>query len=204
MKTISLVNVLNKFDRGWTDVNLLSGKKVSLPYGTSFGFIQDNLLIILDGHHRGDSIKLAEGCHLIQLLGYKQLLTHQPITIKYDSKNNKLIFQGDRVYTLIRPMRKILSVGKYRLELPRFPHKRLCKSVYLDESIGGSRFAETWFEIVPVYGKRVSSFLHYGEISDGCLTVSMKGNQKNIWTDIYLALIVNRLHSTFVADLIAN
>lgn len=204
MKIASLVGVLNKFDRGWTDINLLSGKRVSLPYGTTFGFIQDNLLVILDGHHRGDSIGLTEGCHFVQSLGHQQLLTHQPNTIKYDSKNNKLILQGEKAYMLISPMRKILPTGKYRLELPRFPHKKLCKSIYLDESIGGSRFAETWFEIVPIHGKRINSFLHYGEISNGCLTVSMKGNQKNIWTDIYLYLIVNRIQSTFVADLIID
>lgn len=204
MQITSIINVLNKFDRGWAEVNLLDGGRVLLPYGTTFGFIQDDLLMVLDGHYKGDSIKLTKESYLLQSLGYQQVLTNNQITIKYNLEDNRIVFQDGNSYVLVRSSQRILSPGNYKLELPRFPHRELCKSIYLDESIGGSRFAETWFEIVPAQGKRIGSFLHYGKISEGCLTISMKENPKNIWTDIYFSLITNRVQSNFVANLIVG
>ena len=201
MKIFSLTNVLNKFDRGWAEIDLLGGERVVLPYGTTFGFIQENTLMILGGHHKGEFVDLSKKDRLFQLLSGCQIIESNLVAVKCILGNNQLIFPDGKTYTLAKSSKKMLPIGMYKLEVPRAPHYKLCKKVYLDESIGGSRFAETWFEIVPERGERLRTFMHYGEVSDGCLTVSMQGNLRGAWTDIYFSLILNRIEPNFVASL---
>lgn len=82
--------------------------------------------------------------------------------------------------------------GNYFLEIPSHPHKKTPK-FYLNKKSGGSRFSETWFRIVPFNNNKSDLFLHFGKVSEGCITV----NQDNSWDDIYNYLIrcrMNRLN----------
>jgi len=74
------------------------------------------------------------------------------------------------------------------------------KSDYFNESIGGSRFAQTWFRLIPEEGIPGDVFLHYGSYSEGCLTV-INSKDFSVWNKIYLELMQCRESSMHVASL---
>lgn len=202
MQIISLVNVIDSFHRGWVNIDLVGKPQVWLPYGTTFGFIENNSLMVLDGYYRG---YLLDRKYLDNTasFGDEYLLTNESIRISYKIGSEVLVFPNNRYIILAQSEKIDLKEGLYNIGLPRFPHTKICKKDYLNEAIGGSRFAETWFEIIPLLGRGGSGFfIHSGEISEGCFTVSIKNNKPRIWNDIYFSLILNRLHHGVVADLL--
>ncbi len=201
MHILFLTNVLNRFNRGWIKVDLIGKDNAWLPYGTSFGKIQKNTLRVLDGHYRGYLLDTTENKELENCLGDEKLLTNEEVNIVYNPSLNKLSLQNKREFSLVKFDLDELKAGGYQIEVPRFPHVKLCKRIYLNENDGGSRFAETWFEVVPLHGPRLGVFIHYGEISSGCITVSMKENLPKSWDEIYFNLILHRISYKTVATL---
>lgn len=194
-KIYSIGNNLDSISKGWLKVLIDSQGGVDLAYSTKVELIQQN--------PDSEKVRIKEG-------NYENYIAHIPYFSKNQGsvfsylipslefkknrvlrvKKDKIIFNGNSFEVIID--RSILKTGKYRIKLPTKTSKNLPPE-YLDESRAGSRFAESWF---PIYGEGdlvTEKYLHYGTVSEGCVTVKHKSMLSyNIWNNIYLFLMNSR------------
>jgi hypothetical protein len=79
--------------------------------------------------------------------------------------------------------------------IPDYPHEKL-PSHYTNEKVGGSKFAETWFNLTDNISSIVKTdeYFHFGKYSNGCITFPYtKQPQASQWNHIYKTLIKNRV-----------
>lgn len=122
----------------------------------------------------------------------KDKKTHIELVVGYDSKKKELSFSEIKLKIVNEG---VIPVGRYRLLIPKYRHSKSVR--YLDETNGGTRFAETWFQIdLNNAVDQNCFFVHFGTISSGCITVIDSGK---LWTKVYLTLMSNRVDNEAVA-----
>jgi hypothetical protein len=171
---------------GWLKVNVIGLGDRFLCYGTKISKIETydkfEYVKILDGPFRDffSKITLNNASHFEKITeSYKE----EPATLVYDQTRKKIGIAGLGLFnTAISNV--ILPKGIYLLEIPSHPHKKTPNS-YLNEKNGGSKFAETWFRVVPLDDNHSDVFFHFGKLSEGCVTVNELGS----WDEIYYHII---------------
>lgn len=198
MKKYALKNNLNKEHRGWVDV-VVDGLPQKLCYNTTVKLLERNkkreVVEILDGWLAGRIAYLAymqkRGNEFISYLD-EDLKSSNKLVIKYDKFKSVLIFPSFRLNTLYCDF----PAGIYNILIPRYPHSKSGR--YITEEDGGSRFAETWFQVESKERNVGARFIHFGRISEGCITVIGPGGH---WNKMYLFLMNNRVDHRRVAIL---
>lgn len=206
---LTLGKLLSKGHKGWLMAKI-EGKDTLLHYGLRLKILDANKsyqkILILEGRYEG---LVAEIPYFIKdKTGYVSYIDelkdkYKPLTLKYDFKRSVIII--DRLGEFSAILFGGFKPGETTyLELPDFPHTDKLPKEYTDESIGGSRFAETWFRIISSNKILVDSYLHFGRVSKGCLTIEYERrlNNMNIWSDIYFHLMSHRIDNKYIAKLI--
>jgi hypothetical protein len=177
-------------DSGWLKVSIDNLGCRFLCYGTKIKKIkiykEFEYVKILDGPFRDFFSKVSlEGRGNSRFEKIDRNYKEKTTIVVYD--NQRLSIKGLGEFSTVKIKEKFLK-GTYFLEIPSHPHRKTPKS-YLDKKRGGSRFAETWFRVVPFNNNKSDFFLHFGRMSSGCITI----NQDNSWDDIYNYLIRSRI-----------
>lgn len=191
------------------------GSKVSFPYGlkvrifkiiathSSKGFEEKEYFEILEGHQdkgknkygrlimpksaksRFSTIKYEPSAKLEFIITKEKYPNYQGSLVVY-SGNTPII----TVNAITAKNSATLPKGTYELEIPDEPHKGgLAYQFHIPH-------AKSWFRIHNTKEKDFHYYLHYGEISAGCVTVTEKKNNSNkiidVWEPIYQYLITRR------------
>lgn len=171
---------------GWLKVNVIGLGNKFLCYGTKVSKVRAykkfECVKILDGPFRDFFSKIS----LNDISYFKKLpknYKEKSASIVYYSTKGRIVITGLGLFSTIKS-KVIFPRGTYFLEIPSHPHIKTPIS-YLDSKNGGSKFAETWFRIVPSDSNKSNIFFHFGKLSEGCITV----NQFNSWDKIYYHII---------------
>lgn len=195
----AISDLLDKTRRGWVNIDI-DGVRRSVCYNTTITLLGQEdyfeLVKILDGPFIGKIAKVPyKGKSRDYRISYleEDKKSRGDLTVKYDLKKKELSFLDFKIKTVHDGM---LPCGRYRLLIPRYPHNKSRK--YVNELAGGTRFAETWFQIElsnNIFGRL---FVHFGSMTEGCVTVVDSGK---LWTKMYLYLMSNRMDDRSVAFL---
>jgi len=195
-------DVLDKVARGWLSINIEDFGKSEICYSTKVSavdFPKRTELTILEGVHKNQKANLDNDnmwpglSRFFNIEGCAKLILNRDTSI--------LRIEGFSPIDVIVDKGGI-NKGKYYLHLPSFQHHKKTPYIYLNETIGGSRFAETWFEFSPVLGRGHGQFMHFGRFSSGCITVPYRKESSGIiWTNIFLMLLRARLNETIIGEL---
>lgn len=188
-------NVLDPINRGWINCVVDSQKEIFLSYLTKVEHIEAleyfEQVKILEGYYKDKFAELPfmakdnKSCY--SYLVEKRLLS-KPLTIILN--NNTLEFRNFRCDVLADT--NILNKKIYLIKFPVRVNKIL-PNQYFNENNGGSRFADTWFPLQAKDELYPEKYLHFGSISQGCLTVKFNPLSKSIWNTLYMSLIHSRL-----------
>lgn len=195
----AISNLLDKTHRGWVKVDI-DGVKRNICYNTTAILLEQKdefeLVEILDGSFIGKIAKVPykkkSGNYRISYLEEDKKF-RSDLTIGYNLKQKELSFLGFKIKTIHNNM---IPDGIYHLLIPGYPHDKSRK--YINEPNGGTRFAETWFQIELPHNSQSEFFVHFGAVTEGCITVTDSGQ---LWTKLYLHLMHNRLDNRHVAKL---
>lgn len=184
--------VLDVKSKGWLTVKLENKDVIALPQLLKVEIlkIENNreYFIILEGVAKGKkaSVRLNEdGKSYLSRKGEHK----GPAELFLNQETGKIIILGLGTYNAkVKP--DPLPSGKYDIEIPSEPHDAGWR--YLKES----KYAKTWFRI----GHEGSRFLHVGQRSLGCVTVT----DKEKWTEIYGHLIKSRKNSKSIGEVIVK
>lgn len=193
----AICNVLDKTEKGWVSA-LVEETRQSICYGTTVNLLQrdDNfeLVKIVDGPFLGKIAKIPykrkSKNHHISYLGVDKK-SRNNLVISYNSKQQELNILDLKLKAIYNG---VLPTGLYSLLIPKYSHFKSKK--YTNELDGGTRFAETWFQIQAQDFGLAGFFLHFGTITNGCITVVDSGRK---WTKVYLYLMQNRIDNKNVA-----
>lgn len=198
-------NVLDKSSKGWLKVNVRGYGKAYLCYKTKIK-IKNNKnekkqFEVLDGIFRGQEISFYNKKDLSCLQPIKKT-TSKPSSLYIDLAKSTLTINGLGSFKIVIEKKDIFP-GKYEVLIPSNPHFKKTSINYIQEESGGSRFAETWFELLPTFKKREGQFLHFGIYSEGCITLPFekKQNAGANWTAIYLKIIGSRIGNSSIGML---
>lgn len=195
-------NILDKTYRGWINI---PGKEFEyfLCYNTKVYLLsrekEFEIIKIINEPFKNAIIKLPykikEKYNFVSFLEKKSNDNGNNFySVRYDCNKNELSIPGlIKLATVYN--KNPLPSGIYNILIPKFPHTKKCKKIYLDENNNGTRFAETWFQID--YDKR-NNFIHFGKISDGCITVNDSGSN---WTKFYMFLMNNSRKGNIISQL---
>lgn len=192
----------NADERGWTKANLDGLGSRFLCYGTKVEKIKiDNkfeYIKILDGPFRDFFAKIPfkkVDSKISFLRKLPEDYKENPVKIFYYSDKEQVDIEGLGLFKTAKSSVSLFK-GTYFLEIPSYPHKKTPIS-YLKEEQGGSKFAETWFRVVPLKNSNSDIFFHFGKLSEGCITI----NQPNSWNIIYYHLIRRRFNRLNVGEI---
>lgn len=193
----TISNLLDKTHKGWVNVDI-DGIRQNICYNTTAILLEQKdefeLVEISDGPFIGKIAKVPykkkSGGYRISYLE-EDKKSRSSLIIRYDLKKKELFFLD---FKLMAIHSNALPIGTYCLLIPRYLHDKSRK--YTSESDGGSRFAETWFQIESSNNIVNDFFVHFGSVTDGCITVVDSGK---LWTKIYLHLMNNRMNDRSVA-----
>lgn len=195
----TIKNVLDKTCRGWVNARI-NGAVQNLCYNTAVELIERREgfeeVLVLEGPFKGMTARIPykkkSRSYVLSYLeiGGKKL---NSFTLRYNIEDRELSLLGLKVKTMHN---KKIPAGKYFLLIPRYPHNKSKK--YIDETNGGSRFAETWFQIESLNGALTDHFIHFGSISEGCITITDTGL---VWTKVYLTLMNHRISDKYITEL---
>lgn len=178
----------------------IDGAKRGICYNTTVALLAQEddfeLVKILDGPFIGKVVKVPyNGKSRDYRISYleEDKKSRSNLIVRYDLEEKELSFLDFKIRTVHSGM---LPCGRYRLLIPRYPHDKSRK--YVNESDGGTRFAETWFQIELSNSISGRLFIHFGSITEGCVTVVDSGK---LWTKMYLHLMNNRVDDRSVAFL---
>lgn len=194
----AICNVLDKTQRGWVNA-LVEETNQSICYNTTVSLLEQNddfeLVKVIDGSFIGKiarvPYKKKSNGHRISYLEEDKKVSYNNLVISYNLKRQELDILGLKLKAIHNGA---LSIGTYRLLIPKYPHDKSKK--YTDESNNGTRFAETWFQIQASTKSLGEFFLHFGTVTDGCVTVVDSGKK---WTKTYLILMQSRIDSKSIA-----
>lgn len=195
MNKFVVKDVLDAGRKGWLKLNSYEGYDIYLPYTTQVRILESNehfqKIKVLEGEWEGSTVSIP----------YKHMDTRY--TIQYIDKflfkkGLRLMLDLDKKVLLVEGIgainvavdKRFLKKGCYEIRLPHVPVTRIPRK-YLYESQGGSRFAESWFQIVPKSDLAKDIYIHFGTYSKGCITV-LKNQDKSVWTELYLHLLAHR------------
>ena len=198
-------DVLDKKSKGWLKVESTTLGLGYLPYQTKVKVLgtenHKELVTILEGFFKGQEalcpfVSWDDTGDYWSFIKTNSTRT-RAVKMICDSKNRVLMVNGLTKFSITLDNGE-LKKGRYLIHIPAYPHFKQSLGKYLDENRGGSRFAETWFKIVPVGGVHSGQFLHFGKYSQGCLTVLEN------WTELYSRLISRRLDDVSVGTLLVK
>jgi hypothetical protein len=189
--------------RGWLEAYTLDDIKILISYMTKVELLASNdknqIIRILESDNIGRIAKIpyylrSRKEHYSYLCFAKAPSITEKIYLH--KTNSEITYLGERCPVVLG------GNLKQRTYLLGFPVKRniaRAMNEYLDERSGGSRFAESWFPI-----KRqecgTNIFLHYGRISEGCITVKYEKENDN-WTRLFLNLMLSRIDDRCVSEI---
>lgn len=194
-KIFYISKILDQTHRGWIKADIEGENEVFLPYLTKVKLIEEcedyEKVKILNGKY---SNKIARLTSLLDSKnGYYSSLEEIVKKKKYknnimvDLKKQKLIFNKNEIDIVADPSK--FDTKEYSILYPIKSHKNVFS--YLNEDKGGSRFAETWFPIQSINKEPTCQYLHFGKISDGCLTIKIDGScrAQRSWNTLFLSLL---------------
>lgn len=122
-------------------------------------------------------------------------------TLNFDGKSARITLDSDVDFVESNPMSplngqwthsKPLPKGTYKIRAPESAKSAAFTSFYATNPGGypGLKYHTVWFP-VEYSGNYNSSFVHVGNVSEGCVTTY----QLEMWNSLYLYLISNRLDS---------
>lgn len=189
-------NVLDPINRGWV-YSIVDGRdRICLPYTTRVELVEvsENFehIKILEGYYKGNTVKFPfmsrdDKFHYSFLIDRCRL--SKPITLKLN--HDTLKFGNFKCEVLVE--KNILNNKVYCIKFPVRSNKIL-PSHYFDESRGGSRFSDTWFPLQAKDELYPEKYLHFGSISEGCLTVKYNPLINEVWNTLYTKLIHSRMN----------
>lgn len=203
-KIYFISRILDRFHRGWLTSFALSGQRIELPYSTKVILLKNlkdgQLVKIVENNVRGEIVKIPfVSSDFGQRQSYlsKNKIAYSKLILKL-RKRDSLFFVGNKKYRCV--VDENITNGNYFI---KFPLSKLSINPRLvDETIGGSRFANTWFPIEKSDDRNMSRFLHYGSFSKGCITVKLNETPNNsTWSEIYLKIMLARTNNNTLARL---
>lgn len=200
-------DVLDRKHSGWLEGLTSDEIATTLCYKTKVSLLSES--------KNNQIIKVEEGGHKDAVLTIPFKYQDKDAAVSYLSRNRE-----NRKFSLVlNKNKKTLEIktiglfpvevspdiaeGIYTLQIPIRPIKKTFNPDYYDESIGGSRFVQTWFRLIPKKGVLNDIFLHYGSYSKGCITV-INSKEFPVWNKIYLTLMQSRLDDKYLASLLVN
>ena len=197
-------DVLDSQHAGWLEGKTSDEIIIPLCYGTAVTLLDEGkksqTIRVDEGDHEGAILTIPykyQGSNAIVSFLSKNLIKHKTSLI-LDTKRKLLNIKNVGSFsTQISPK---IKHGDYFLQIPARPIRKTFNKDYFDEKIGGSRFVETWFRLVPKSGILEDVFLHYGSYSDGCITV-LNNKKFSVWNKIYLELLKSRFNNLYVASI---
>ncbi|MFA6197600.1 MAG: hypothetical protein WC734_00390 [Patescibacteria group bacterium] len=195
-------DVLDKYYKGWIDVKLIDGTDVKLCYKTIVDNIErsrsKNRFLIREGKYSQNE---AEVLNSFDSRKIKTATFNNAAQLKLS--RHKQLLNIDGVGSLNVILGKIpIPLGCYHILIPTYPHDKIPK-LYLQEELGGSRFAETWFELRSTKSVNFGYFLHFGKFSEGCVTVPYEKYSQSgiVWNSIYHLLLSSRVKYSVIGTL---
>ncbi|TAL72363.1 MAG: hypothetical protein EPN88_04925 [Bacteroidetes bacterium] len=197
IKIFYVANVIDSLNKGWLKATIEEQGEVYIPFSTKVDLLESmndfEKIYILEGYYKGSTAiipyMLRHGKSHYSYLNSRMRLRSGP-TIRI--KGERLFF-GQYLFKVMID-RTVLNKKKYSIKFPVRTSKILPKD-YLDETKGGSRFAETWFPIQADDDLYPEKYLHLGSISKGCITVEYNPRDRsNLWNVLYLKLMRSRLN----------
>lgn len=195
-------NVLDTRLKGWLPVIDRDKNKFQILYSTKIEFIKKtNIFLIKEGQFKDamaeidfknisprlfknyftDTFKIKDNCELFLSLK-DQILFY---------KLNEKSFVEIYVHALE------LEPGIYKILLPKTKFKGQKTTRYIEEDMGGSRFAETWFPIIK--DKFEERYLHFGTYSLGCITIV--AGQTSKWNELFIFLLQSRMKGDYLGKI---
>jgi hypothetical protein len=194
-KTYFLTEVLDSINKGWLDIVAENEGPVSIPYSTRVKLLnsgeKNQKVVILEGYFKGKIGHIPYKSK--NRTSFYSFLT-PTLRLSY---GRKLRLSKDVLCISSKKFQVVMSLGSlkpgiYNIKFPVKTSKKL-NGDYLDDNRGGSRFAESWFPVVDKNGCPSEKYIHFGSISEGCITVKYKLHDALCpWYFIYLTLIKSR------------
>lgn len=186
-----LTNTNDGFHKGWLTINLLDQSKILVPQGLVVSSIDDsgdtNIYLLSEGMYKGQKSYIQKK----YLKEFTEKFEELEIIIhKNESKMYLKDFEFDVVLSDGSEIKNNLLVL-----VPDFPHKKI-PYLYTNEKKSGSKFAETWFNLMIDDGmlRRTNNYFHFGKFSNGCITFVHKDQaQASQWNIVYDLLVKNRI-----------
>ncbi len=204
---LAIGDVLDRTYSGWLEGINDEGIVIPLCYSTRVKHIEEvrnaQKILIIEGLHKGKIVIISykykdRGAKMSFLT--PQIVFHKA-TLKLNKMKKELVIP--KVGTFSVADTRSIQYGKYKLQIPERPITKPLNPEYFDENIGGSRFSQTWFRLIPEKGNPGEVFLHYGSYSEGCITV-LNNKSFSVWNKIYLYLIKGRVSDVHLATLVVN
>lgn len=183
-----LVNINDGFHKGWLKVKFFDQSIKIIPQGLIvFSTQHSDLYLISEGIYKGQKAFI----HKKYLAKYSEKFEN--LELKIDIIKKK-IYLRTLEYDVILNQLSMFN-NKIMLLIPDYPHERI-PSYYTNEKLGGSKFAETWFNLSNSNNQfiKTDKYFHFGNYSNGCITFPYtKQPQASKWNHIYQTLIKNRV-----------
>lgn len=196
---------MDTISQGWLTCDM-NNKKVQISQFTKVRLIEQKsdyeMVEILEGRYENKIISLpyiaSNKKNKVTYLSEFEII-NSPVVAFYSESKKKLLIKGLGEFSAY--IKNPFTKGdEIKICLPDYPHLERYSSKFFNEKTGGSRFVGTWFKLLSNNSKIRDSYLHYGSISEGCLTVIYKKNDA-IWNKIYLYLLKHRLDNYSVGIL---
>lgn len=187
---------LDPLHKGWVKAIIENEGRIDLPFSTRVKLIESQKnyekILILEGYYK-NSIALLPYLSENEDSSYSYLVSTLKLNKNIEAKliGNKLTI-GSKSWEVSVDYTS-LKKGSYSIGFPVKITKKINPD-YLLEKKGGSRFAETWFPINAQNEMFVERFIHFGYISEGCVTVKYNSLHlsSNSWNSVFLRLLTGR------------
>lgn len=202
-RTYFISKILDRFHKGWITSFSLFGQRIDLPFSTRVFLLKNlkdgQLVKIVENRVKNEVVKipyLSMGFNQrSSFLSNKNIVRHKLI-LRLKKKSGLLALNNKQYRCAVD---ESIPKGDYVI---RFPLQKLDVNPKLvDENVGGSRFATTWFPIETNRDSITNRFLHFGSFSKGCITVKSEEAVDSIWPEVYLQIILARINNDTLASL---
>ncbi len=163
----------------------------------------------LEGLHKGKQLSVPRSNGSSLFLKAEGNVYNAPATLFYHNTKNQVWFTGGPVVSTDEPdfamgkgrgtnpgQNSWLPPGDYNIRIPEYP------SGYGASYVGKAKNPMVWFPIANGGGNTMTDrFLHPGQVSYGCVSVSVKEDFGVAWAKIYDYLIRSRLSDKSVGTL---
>jgi hypothetical protein len=185
-----LMQISNADQKGWLLARFTTREVVALPWRLKVDFIR-----LMDGR---DHFRIVEGPYAGREASspnsgssYLEALSHGgAATLRFRKSAREIHYGSGSMVAAYTDAGDAVPNGRHEIEIPDFPHP------------GGegyenrSAYAKSWFRI----GNSGARYLHCGEVSAGCATVTDIAG----WTGLYLEIIGRRSRDGVVGHMIVE